>query len=253
MMKKSKYLCLALLQARAFVVSSYSQTKAEAYPEMFTDDAGATILIMPPINHTNNVEAKEYFYYTLNTELASSGWYVYPPVLSLRTLQEESANDSELFISEPNLSKFRELFGADYLLFTEIDKWTKSATIKTIQVSAKYALRSTKTGNTVFSHATTYTYSLAETNAKIVSGASNLSTNTGFATLDLITSIISLGTMVTSSVATTAAVAKTGTMDVARYCNLYALKDIPYGPLHGLQGSDADSEANGYSLSFSNE
>ena len=158
-MKKNKFLMLAVLFTCVAAASSFAQTKAQAYPEMFGDDAGSTILIMPPINLTDNVEAKEYFYYTMNTELSSKGWYVYPPILALRTLQEESANDSELFV-EDDISKFGEIFGADYLMFTTINTWSKSSLAKTIQVIADYNLRSTKTGRTVFSRRCSYTYSL---------------------------------------------------------------------------------------------
>ena len=235
---RTKVFVLAGLMAFAIAVSSFAQTKSAAYPEMYGDNAGSTILIMPPINTTNEVEAKEYFYYTMNTELSSRGWYVYPPVLALRTLQEESANDSELFV-DADISKFGEIFGADYLMFTTIEQWYKSTVAKTLQVIATYNLRSTKTGKTVFSRKCSYTYSLAD----VDSAASNLaSMNTGNAIIDLIGAVSALGIMAGTAVAT----AKTGTMDVARYCNLYAFQDIPYGPLHGHQGEDANDNAKPY-------
>jgi hypothetical protein len=79
---------------------------------------------MPPINLTNNVDAKDYFYYTLQTAVANRGYYSFPPLLSYEVLQQESAYDSELFL-ESDIAAFRRTFGADLLLFTKITNWKK--------------------------------------------------------------------------------------------------------------------------------
>ena len=220
----------------------FTVTKLEAYSQMYGDKPGSNILIMPPINLTNEVEAKEYFYYTLNTQLAGSGWYVYPPILALRTLQEESADSSEMFINA-DISKFGQIFGADYLLFTTIEKWYKSSGKKNVTVTALYKLRSTRTGKTVYEHEYTYAYDISDIDKTAGKAAlQNMDSLIGIA----VSGIALAATAVTTSIVT----AKTETMDVARFCNAFALSDLPTGPLFGTQGDDADIEAADYNGSY---
>ena len=110
---KLRYLILAALVAVLFASCGTTKlTRAEAFPAFYEEEKPVTVLVMPPINQTTNVDAKDYFYYTLNRPVANDFFYVYPPMLAMQTLQEESAYDSELFI-EGDISKFGELFGAD--------------------------------------------------------------------------------------------------------------------------------------------
>ncbi|MBQ3800292.1 MAG: DUF799 family lipoprotein [Treponema sp.] len=253
-MRGNKMLVLAAVMTLAAQLSFADEVKADAYPDtfvdtkleaysqMYGDKPGSNILIMPPINLTNEVEAKEYFYYTLNTQLAGSGWYVYPPILALRTLQEESADSSELFVNA-DISKFGQIFGADYLLFTTIEKWYKSSGKKNITVTVLYNLRSTRTGKTVYEHEYTYAYDLSGTDKAM---AKNMLNNSSSLLGLAISGVATLATITTTAIVT----ASTQTMDVARYCNAFALFDIPAGPLFGTQGEDADDVASDYFGSY---
>jgi hypothetical protein len=71
--------------------------KSVAYKKLYSE-APKTILIMPPINKSTNVEAKEYFHSTLSVPLANQGYYVIPPFLSMEILKKESAYNSELSV-----------------------------------------------------------------------------------------------------------------------------------------------------------
>ena len=85
-------------------------TRGTAYPKMY-EEKPTSILIMPPINNTNAVEAKDYFYTSLAQPLSEKGYYVLSPFLAMNVLQEESAYDSEMFI-DANLKPFNTIFGA---------------------------------------------------------------------------------------------------------------------------------------------
>ena len=134
-----------LLIIAAIIFTSCSTTaplkKSVAYKGMY-DEKPTTILLMPPINKSTNVEAKEYFHSTLLAPLANQGFYVIPPFLSMEILKRESAYDAELFLNS-SLSKFGEVFGADIVLFTIIHKWDKS--YGNVMVELEYILKSTKT------------------------------------------------------------------------------------------------------------
>ncbi len=124
-------------------------TRAKAYSGMYAEKP-VTVLIMPPINKSTNIDAKDYFHSTLNIPLANEGYYVIPPFLSMEILKKESAYDAELFLNEP-LNKFGEVFGADMVLFTIIHRWDKTLLpIAHITVQIEYIIKSTKTNQVLY-------------------------------------------------------------------------------------------------------
>ena len=54
-------------------------TRSAQYPKMY-EERPLAIAVMPPINQTNHVEAKDYFYTTLYAPLCEKGYYVYSPM-----------------------------------------------------------------------------------------------------------------------------------------------------------------------------
>ncbi|NVO11564.1 MAG: DUF799 family lipoprotein [Bacteroidales bacterium] len=191
-------------------------TKSVAYKGIF-DEKPLTILIMPPINRSTNVEAKEYFHSTLYVPVSNCGFYVIPPFLSMEILKKESAYDAELFLDAP-LQKFGEVFGADLALFTIIHKWDKSGILAKVYVEVEYIVKSTKTNEVVYTRHGNITY-----NASVSTGAPG---------------IVGLIANVAISAINTAA---TNYMDVARVCNSFTFKDFPagkYSPMYNLDGND---------------
>lgn len=190
--------------------------KSIAYEGMYRE-LPLTVLIMPPINRSTAVDAKEYFYATLNVPLNNKGFYVLPPFLTMDVLKRESAYDSELFLNG-SLSKFGEIFGADIALFTIIEKWDKSPILSTVVVSVEYIARSTKTNETLYNRKGTIVY-----DASVTSGAGGL-----------LGSLLDL----TASAINTAA---TRYVDIGRVCNSYTFKDFPsgkYSPSYKLDGDE---------------
>lgn len=199
-----------------------SVKKSEAYPEFYGENPPASILIMPPINKTNNVDAKDYFYYTLPAALANYGYYVYPALLSMNTLQENSAYDAELFL-EGNVTRFKKNFGADLLLFTTITEWQKHPVGGHVDVTVEYALRSTTTGEFVYRRTGTFD---CDTSFKTgLSGGG----------------ILGLVGLLADTVGTAVKTAATDYTTVARCCNYLTLSDIPYGKYSPGFGKDGES------------
>ncbi|MFZ4799168.1 MAG: GNA1162 family protein [Bacteroidia bacterium] len=188
--------------------------KSVAYKKLYSE-APKTILVMPPINKSTNVEAKEYFHSTLSVPLANQGYYVIPPFLSMEILKKESAYNSELFIGSP-LEKFGEIFGADAVLFTTIHKWSKNALFSSVTVEIEYSLKSTKTNEVLYTRRGTITYD-----------ASSNSSNS------------MLMNMAVSAIKTAA----TDYTMVARKCNAYTLYDLPTGKYHTKYKIDGKENA----------
>ena len=148
-MKKQLYLLVVISILITSCGPTSKLTKSQAYPEIYKQKPLA-VLIMPPINRSTAVEAKEYFHTTLNVPIANAGYYVIPPFLSMEILKRESAYDSELFIDRPSLEIFRDIFGADIALFTIISKWDKSSVASNVKVEIEYIAKSTLTNQVLY-------------------------------------------------------------------------------------------------------
>jgi hypothetical protein len=212
-MKYKIYVLSVILFAMTSCGPTSKLTKSQAYSGIYNEKP-LTVLIMPPINRSTNVEAKEFFHTTLNVPIINAGYYVVPPFLSMEILKRESAYDSELFIDRPSLSVFKEIFGADIALFTIINKWDKSSIGSKVTVDIEYIAKSTVTNEILYSRKGSVIYNTS------VSGTGNI-------LLDMAGSLLSTGL--------------TKYVDVARACNKYGLSDLPagqYNPMHNLDGAE---------------
>lgn len=201
---------LAAVLALASCTSAAMVKNQDAWPEFYTENPPASVLVMPPINQTNNVDAKDYFYYTLQAAMANNGYYSFPPILSYETLQAESAYDAEMFI-ENDIAAFRRTFGADLLLFTRITNWKKHPVGGIVDVEIEYILRSTSTGNIVYQ--------------RKVNCACDTSFKSGLANSGGILSIVGL---VVDAIGTAVKTAATDYTIVARGANNFGI-DVPKG------------------------
>ena len=84
-------------------------TRESQYAKMY-EEKPITLLIMPPINNSTNVEAKDLLYTSISRPLAEAGYYVISPLLAMDVLKAESAYDSELFFDAP-LTAFQNYCG----------------------------------------------------------------------------------------------------------------------------------------------
>jgi len=179
--------------------------KSVAYKQMY-DEKPLTILLMPPINRSINVEAKEYFHSTLNVFLSNCGYYVIPPILSMDVLKKESAYDAEMFLNS-SLTKFNDVFGADMVIFTIIDKWKKSTLSSKVQVKIEYIIKSTKTNQVLYARTGDITCDTSVSTG--VGGLWGMAANMAFSALKTAT---------------------TNYIDVAKACNGYTFyTDLPWG------------------------
>lgn len=217
-MKKLVIIIPLCLMAFLFV-SCASLTKQSQFPGMY-DEKPQVMLIMPPINNSNNVEAKDYFYTTMSVPVAEAGYYVLPPAVTMATLQRESAYDSEMFING-DIKKFGKLFGADVAVFTIIKSWQKSIIGSSVIIEIEYIFKSTKTNEILYHR-----------DARIVCDTSVV--RGGSSTL--------AGVLIQAT-ANAIKTAVTDYVDVAIMCNKTALMDIPYGKYHPDYGADGESGA----------
>lgn len=204
-MKIIKIVIAALLVISAFSsCTTTKHTKAEMYSAMYSEHP-LSIAVMPPINKTNNVESKEYLFFTLNQPLAERGYYVFPSFLTMEMFKSESAYDAELY-KDGSLTKFKDVLGADAVLFTIITKWEKAAALSTVTVEVEYILKSTADNKELFHRKGNITYD------------ASLNTSGG----GLFGALVGLAADAISAAATPH-------VKVARAANVYTLSDMPAG------------------------
>ncbi len=193
-------------------------TRGSNYPKMY-EETPMTILIMPPINNTVDVDAKEYFYTTMAMPLCDKGYYVISPFLAMELMRSESAYDSELFL-ESDLKIFNTVFNADVALFTVINTWSKSGISGEVSVNIDYIMRSTKTNEVLF-----------QRNGEVVIDTS-VSSGTG-----------GLLGLVVDLAATAINTAMTEKISAARECNTFILSDLPEGNYSNNYLKDKEQDA----------
>ena len=199
------------LLAVTIMVTSCGSTgllKSDRYSAIY-NERPTSILVMPPINNSNNVEAKELFYSSLIVPLSQKGYYVMPPLLTMEILKEESAYDSEMFI-ERSMKQMSTLFGVDAVLFTTIQEWAKSTIGSQIRVIVEYKLISANTDEVLFYRKGDITYSP--------------SANSGNILADILTNMLTT--------------ALTKEIEIGRKCNNYTLGDLPAGKYNPAVGTD---------------
>lgn len=198
-----KQIIILALVAITLVSCSTPKTMGEQYAAMY-EERPLTIAIMPPINKTTHAEAKDYFYTTMYLPLCEKGYYVYSPYLTMEMFQQESAYDAELFL-ENDLSAFRNVLGADAVIFTIIKDWRRNNIGGKLKVDVEYILRSTKTGQTLYTRE-----GIISVDTSVNAGGG------GFGAL-------------ASMIATAINTAATDKVIAGRKCNAFVLSDLPAG------------------------
>ncbi len=105
-----------------------------------------SILVLPPINVTTAADAKDYYATTIASPLAFRGFYVLPIEVTSDILKSQGIYDTETIRNHP-VAKFKEYFGADAVLYTEINKWSTSYVVvaANLTVAFRATLKSTAT------------------------------------------------------------------------------------------------------------
>ncbi len=198
--------------------ASSDLTRGQLYPAMY-EEKPVTLLVMPPINNSANVEAKELLYTSISRPLAEAGYYVIPPSLAMAVLRQESGYDAELFLDKP-LKQFHEFFGADAVVFSVIESWAKQGL--GINTEIRYIIKSALTDQVLFDRTCNLFLDLS-----VNSGSSS----------DSGRSLLSILVDVAAGAINTAL---TDHIEAARKANYYIFRDLPVGKYDNLFLQDQD-------------
>jgi hypothetical protein len=125
-----------------------------------------SILVVPVVNRSVDVDAPDYFLSTIAQPLAERGYYVFPVNLTKRLMEDDGLSDANLVhANDPTV--LGKMFGADSIMYITINRWdAQYAVIKTtVTVELDYALKSGTTGETLWTDHQKLAYSPQTVNA----------------------------------------------------------------------------------------
>ena len=85
----------------------------------FKNSRPTSILILPPVNDTSDVNATNGMLSQMTMPLAEAGYYVIPVALAEETFRQNGLNSSAE-IAQIDPAKLRSIFGADAVLYTKV-------------------------------------------------------------------------------------------------------------------------------------
>jgi len=218
-MKKLKYLFLliAIMLFTGCGVTTSQITKGEYYPKLYKQHP-ISILVLPARNTTTAVDATDHFRYTITQPLAEKGYYVFPVHLVDSFFKSENLSDAELIRNIP-VKKLKEIFGADAILYVDINAWDTGYTVisSNVDVGLSFALVDANTGEEIWqSNAYAYSYEGIDSNNGLIG-------------------------LVVSAIATAINTA-TDYTKLAYVANIYGTATLPYGKYHPMYNKDINDK-----------
>nr|WP_312295577.1 GNA1162 family protein [Brevundimonas diminuta] len=156
---RSKLLLAAALATPLFTAACVTAPTPKQYGAFRTENP-RSVLVVPALNSTVNVDAADYFVSTISRPVAERGYYVFPAHMVKRVLDDEGLSDAGL-VHQADASRFAPLFGCDTVMFVEIKKWESQYVVisTSTNVEFDYTLKSCRTGQTLWSSTQAMSYS----------------------------------------------------------------------------------------------
>lgn len=106
----------------------------------FQAAAPRSILVIPSVNKTLDVDAPNYLLSTLTVPLAEKGYYVFPVHTTKTVLEQEGFYEGEQIHAQPPES-LAKMFGADSVLYVTIQRWDAKYALLTTVVTVEFDYR----------------------------------------------------------------------------------------------------------------
>lgn len=143
----SRRLCVALLLG-ALAGCAYQE---KDYTKLFASNP-RSILVVPVRNDTTNLEAPEIVEAVVTRPLAERGYYVFPLILTDALFKDLGLSEAG-HVQELKPQRFRELFGADAVLFVVVTDWGSKYLVmdSALVVDLDFTLYDTRSGEELWS------------------------------------------------------------------------------------------------------
>ncbi|MDE1181382.1 GNA1162 family protein [Paraburkholderia sp.] len=209
----------ALVAALAACVPLKTANKHADY-SAFRAAAPHSILVVPVVNESVDVDAPDFFLSTIARPLAERGYYVFPVNLTKKVMSDDGLSDANMVhASDP--TALGKMFGADAIMYIRIKRWqSQYMMLKTVTtVELDYSLKSGTTGEELWKNHESLQY------APQAANTGNL-----------------LGDLISAAVTAAVQKAKPNYIPLARQANLRAVDligtGLPAGPYDKSYGQD---------------
>jgi hypothetical protein len=126
--------------------------------------APRSILVVPAVNRSLDVDAPNYLLSALTIPLAEKGYYVFPIHTTQVVLQQEGFYEGEQIRREPT-QNLAALFGADAVLYVTVARWDAQYALITTMVTVEFDYRLVaKDGTEIWANTQRLQYAPQQTN-----------------------------------------------------------------------------------------
>lgn len=129
-----------LLAVLAIFLTGCVATAPKKDLSAFQAAAPRSILVVPSVNKTLDVDAPNYLLSTLTVPLAEKGYYVFPVHTTKTVLEQEGFYEGEQIHAQPPES-LAKMFGADTVLYVTIQRWDARYALLTTVVTVEFDYR----------------------------------------------------------------------------------------------------------------
>lgn len=121
--------------------------------------APRSIVVVPVINHSQEVEAADLFLSTLPIPLAERGYYIFP-INMVKGMMEQDGLADPMLVHTADTTMLAGLFGADAVLYVEILDWRSQYNVlsATIIVDFLYTMKDGRTGQLLWQEQERYVH-----------------------------------------------------------------------------------------------
>ncbi len=200
---------LSAALATALITGCATTPKPARDFSAFNNAAPRSILVLPVVNKSLDVEAPNYFLSTITIPFANRGFYVFPVNAVKAVMDSEGMADPDLaHRADPTI--LGKLFGADAILYVKINRWDATYAVLSTRVTVDfdYEIKDGRNGESLWKEKQTMAYVPQQTNS------------TGHPLADLI------GMAVSAAITK----AKPNYMPLTRMANGAASVNLPTGP-----------------------
>lgn len=130
---------LGLLLLTLVLTGCVTQPQRQSF-DAFTAAAPRSILVVPLVNKSLDVDAPNYMLSTLSVPLAERGYYVFPVNTAKVVLEQEGFYEPEQIHQQPP-EALAKMFGADAVLYVTINRWDAQYLILATTVTVDFSYR----------------------------------------------------------------------------------------------------------------
>lgn len=142
-----------ILASSLIIVAALSGCATQPYDlTEFNKAPPRSILIVPIVNRSLDVDASNYVLSTLTVPLAELGYYVFPVNTVKIVLEQEGLYEPEL-VRKMDTAQLASLFGADAVLYITINRWDARYVILSTTVTVEFDYQMSRKDGTRIWHA----------------------------------------------------------------------------------------------------